>query len=310
MNTTQWSLLAAFFGALIVAGLLLTATGIRGVAVQPGRPATRRQLMWRRMQASMPEAWASKYRMLTAVAALAAVATWVVTLRPVHGLIAAAAVLGLPWIWNPAGTAQRQIVRLEALAEWLQQLAGMHQSSATLETSISASATRCPQAIRPQVRTLAARLRMGVDPAHAYRQFADQFADGAVDNVVLLFLTHTQDHGSGLSNALKTMSQLTSAEANSLRSIDAERNRVRVSTRWVSLISMAMIGYTVTGSWGEVYRTATGQLVLIVLATLFAAALWWLRRMAYTPPDPRLLDPLPTRTTPNHGAVLSDGGVL
>lgn len=97
---------------------------------------------------------------------------------------------------EPAGNAQRQIVRLEALAEWLQQLAGMHQSSATPVAAIDASSARAPAAIRPQVRTLAARLRMGVDPAHAYRQFPDQLADGAVDDVVLLFRSDPHQHPS------------------------------------------------------------------------------------------------------------------
>ena len=240
----------------------------------------------------------AKYRWVAAAAALAAVSTWTLTLRPVQGLMSAAAVLGLPWIWNPAGTAQRQIIRLEALAEWLQQLAGMHQSSATLEAAIDASSTRAPQAIRPQVRTLAARLRMGVDPSHAYRQFADQLADGAVDNVVLSFLTYTQAPGRGFSRALQTMSELTSAEASALRVIDAERNKVRTSTRWVSLISMAFAVYIVTNpSWGAVYRTTVGQLVLILFSGCFAGALLWLRKLAVTPPAPRLLDPLPPAPT-------------
>ncbi|MGW1364906.1 type II secretion system F family protein [Streptomyces chartreusis] len=295
MNSSQWSLLATIFGALLSGGLLLLASGVRGVPVQPDRPVSRFGLWRQQMRSSMPDAWAERYRWLVALAAVAAVIAWAITLRPIQGLVAGAAVLGLPWIWNPAGNAQRQIVRLEALAEWLQQLAGMHQSSATLVAAIDASSTRAPEAIRPQVRTLAARLRMGVDPAHAYRQFADQLADGAVDNVVLLFLTHTQSHGKGLSRALQGMSDLTAAEASALRVIDAERNKVRSSTRWVSLISLALAVYIVTNpSWGAVYRTATGQLVLIVLAGVFAGALWWLRRMAVTPPAPRLLDPLPS----------------
>ncbi|MDI3408351.1 type II secretion system F family protein [Streptomyces cavernicola] len=296
MNTTQWSLLAALFGALIVTGLLLAITGLRGVEDDPARPASRAQERWQRMRATMPEAWATRYRLLCIVAAVAAILTWAYTLRPIQGLMVAVAVLGFPWVWNPAGTAQRQVQRLEAIAEWLQQLAGMHQSSATLETAIAASATRCPQIIRPQVRTLAARLRMGVDPTFAYRQFADQFADGAVDNVALLFLAHTKDHGRGLTRALQTMSQLTASEATALSAIDAERNRARQSTRWVSVICIGFVLYLVTGtSWGDVYRTATGQLVLVALSAGFIAALWWLRRMAVTPPDPRLLDPLPAK---------------
>lgn len=294
MSSGQWSLLAAVCGALITGGLLLVVRG----AMKVPQPLTRPPSPWaqrgRRLKESMPQEWVPRYRLVVGAAALAMVGAWLYTGRPVHGLLAAAAVLGLPWIWNPAGTAERQAVRLEALAEWLQQLAGVHQGGSTLTAAIEASAPRAPAPIRAEVRTLAARLRMGVPPQIAYRQFADQLADGASDNVVLLFLTHTKDHGRGLSKALQSMSEFTSTEARTLRTVDAERNKTRTSTRWVSIVAIILAVYIVSNpSWSGVYRTATGQLVLLAFGIGFAASLLLLRRLAVTRPDPRLQDPLP-----------------
>ncbi|MGW7067108.1 type II secretion system F family protein [Streptomyces sp. NPDC054855] len=302
MSSDQWSLLAALCGALIVGGLLIGGRGATRVAVATGRPSSRWVVRWQAAQASLPEAWARRYRFIVITAALATVGAWLIWARPVHGLLAGVAVVGIPWIWNPAGTSSRQIVRLEALAEWMQQLAGVHETGGTLDSAITASATRAPQVIRPQVRLLAARLRVGANPSHAYRQFADAFVDGAVDNAVMLFLTHAQDHGPGLSRALQSMATLTEQEAISLRSLDAKRAQVRTGTRWVSIISLAIAAYILTNpSWGEIYRTASGQLVMLLLGAMFTGALIGMRKLAQSRPAPRLLAPLAT------AAGLGDG---
>ncbi|MET8210342.1 type II secretion system F family protein [Streptomyces sp. NPDC005373] len=310
MSSDQWNLLAAACGALLVGGLLLLARGWRRVAIQhsPTRPTNKWTIRIQRARADLPEAWRRRYRLITLVALVAMVGAWLYTARPVHGLLAAAAVLGLPWIWNPAGTSERQVVRQEAIAEWMQQLAGVHEAGGTLDSAITTSAARSPLPIRPQVQLLAARLRVGATPSTAYRQFADAFADGAVDNAVMLFLTHAQDHGPGLSRALQSMARLTEQEAINLRTVDAERNKVRTSTRWVSIVSIVLALYVVTNaSWGQVYRTATGQVMLLVFGCLFGAALLWLRKLAITPAAPRLLNALPQQITAATGASVPAG---
>ncbi|MEV0254709.1 type II secretion system F family protein [Streptomyces sp. NPDC050732] len=301
MSTDQWNLLAALCGALLVGGLLVTVRGAAPAPVAGQRPPSRVGVRWQQMRASLPEAWARRYRFIVVLAGLCAVGAWLYWARPVHGLLAAVAVLGIPWIWNPAGTSERQIVRLEALAEWLQQLAGVHESGGTLDSAITASATRAPLAIRPQVRRLAARLRVGSNPPLAYRQFADAFADGAVDNAVMLFLTHAQDHGPGLSRALQSMASLTEQEAISLRTLDAKRSQVRTGTRWVSVISLMIAVYVLTNpSWGDIYRTGQGQLVMLALGSAFGGALVGMRALARSRPAPRLLAALPS-TPGMHG---------
>ncbi|GHC88258.1 type II secretion system F family protein [Streptomyces flavofungini] len=309
MSSDQWNLLAALCGALIVGGLLVAAQGFALAPVAAGRRPSRWVVRWQRAQASLPEAWAARYRLIAWAAGAATVGGWLYWQRPVHGLLAGVAVLGIPWIWNPAGTSERQIVRLEAMAEWMQQLAGVHEAGGTLDSSITTSAPRAPTVIRPQVRLLAARLRVGATPSVAYRQFADEFADGAVDNAVMLFLTHAQEHGPGLSRALQSMASLTEQEAIQLRTVDAKRSQVRTGTRWISVITLLIAAYIFANpSWGEIYRTATGQGVMFVLATVFAAALAWMRKLAQSHPAPRLLDPLPAPAADPRRAAQAPGG--
>ncbi|QCX82275.1 hypothetical protein C9F11_43480 (plasmid) [Streptomyces sp. YIM 121038] len=293
MSSDQWSLLAALCGALVTGGLLAAARGYWPPQLPAGRPPSRWAVRVQQARASLPQAWARRWRLIVLASGAASIGGWWYWQRPVHGLLAGIAVLGVPWIWHPAGTSERQIMRLEALAQWMQQLAGVHESGGTLESAITTSAPRAPAVIRPPVRLLAARLRVGATPAVAYRQFADHFGDGAVDNAVMLFLTHAQQHGPGLSRALQSMASLTEQEAIQLRSVDAKRSQVRTGTRWISVITLLIAAYIFTNpSWGEIYRTPTGQAVMFTLGAAFAAALVWLRALAQSSPPPRLLDEL------------------
>ncbi|MCX4451688.1 type II secretion system F family protein [Streptomyces sp. NBC_01789] len=217
---------------------------------------------------------------------------WVLTGRPVHGLIAGTVILGLPWIWNPAATAEHKVQRLEGLSEWLQQLVSVHEAGTSLEQAIQASAGRAPQAVRDNVRLLAARLRSGLSPEQAYLALGDELGDGDSDNVVLLFLNHIRDRGEGLGYALAEMSTLISDRARNLRAVDADRAKVRTQTRWVGIISLAMATFVIFNpSYGKPFWTLAGQAVLLLGAGLFVGAIVLLRVIASTPPAPRLLTP-------------------
>ncbi|MYS39630.1 hypothetical protein GT025_36460 [Streptomyces sp. SID4920] len=246
--------------------------------------------MWTgRARMSMPEAWARRYRWIAMSAALATVGAWMLTGRPVHGLVAGAVVLGLPWIWHPAATTEHKVKRLEGLAEWLQQLVSVHEAGTSLEQAIRASAGRAPQAVRDDVRLLAARLRSGLSPEHAYLAFGYELGDGDSDNVVLLFLSHIRDRGEGLGYALSEMSAIISKRAHNLRTVDADLAKVRTQTRWVGIISLALAAVCIPA--GKPFLTLTGQMVLLCCAGIFAGALVMLRVIASAAPTPRLLTP-------------------
>lgn len=289
MSLGQLSLLGFVCGLLLLGGLVLLWRGWK----PPAEDLARRPSPWRtrmeRARASMPEAWARRYRWIVAGAGVATVGMWLLTARPVHGLIAGAVVLGAPWIWNPAATAQPQIARLEGLAEWLQQLVSVHESGMSLEQAVRASVGRAPAAVREPVRLLAARLQSGLSPQQAYTAFGDDLADGDSDNIVLLFLTHVTDRGDGLGFALAEMAELTAARAHALRTVDADRGKVRTQTRWVGLIALGLAGlFVFNPEYGAPFWSPVGQLFLMGCAGVFVAALVLLRMITSTPVAPRL----------------------
>ncbi|WP_260679471.1 type II secretion system F family protein [Streptomyces albidoflavus] len=223
---------------------------------------------------------------------------WAWTGWPVHGILAGAAVLGLPFVLNPGTAASQRIERLEALGQWLNHLAGVHQAGISLPQTIRASAKAAPGPIAPNVRALADRLRSGMEAEDAFAHFADELADGVADHVVLLFQSHAVYKGPGLSDALEALAVTIHQQAADARDIEADRAKVRKSSRMVSVvICLVVVGCMLNDAWSGWYKTPLGQLVLALLGGAFAWTLTWLRRIARTKPDPRLIDPLPAHLT-------------
>jgi hypothetical protein len=120
--------------------------------------------------------------------------------------------------------------------------------------------------------------------------------------VELLFQSHAVYKGPGLSDALEALAVTIHQQAADARDIEADRAKVRKSSRMVSVvISIVVVGCMLNEGWSGWYQSPAGQIVLAVLGVMFAWTLSWLRRIARTKPDPRLLDPLP----PSH---LTTGG--
>ncbi|MGI5262500.1 type II secretion system F family protein [Streptomyces angustmyceticus] len=290
MSLGQLGLLGALCGLLVVAGIVLAVRSFRPVPAGRAAAPQRWTGLWERVCDALPGPWAAAYRWILVAAGGAALVMWVWTARPVQGLLAAAVVAGAPWIWHPAGTSTRRIERLEALSAWLQHLAGAHVVGHTLEAAISGAMRQVPGPILESVRVLEARLRMGVDKEDAFRAFADDLDDGAVDNVVLVFLTHVRDRGQGMVETLQALSDLTAKEAASLRTVDAERQKIRTQTRWVAIIVLGL-AWLMGSNFGAVWATFGGQMWLLAMGAVFVGAMVWLRRLSVIKPAPRLLHP-------------------
>ncbi|MFJ4895578.1 type II secretion system F family protein [Streptomyces sp. NPDC088788] len=272
--------------ALGAAGLVAVARGWRPKARGRGARVRGRAA---RAVAELPPGWRDNYRLLLAAAAVAGVVMWAVTGWPVHGLLAAAIVAGLPFILHPGGSGRAEISRLEALAEWLQQLASVRSGGKPLEATIVALDT-VPALLRDEVGALAERLSAGVPARTAYRALADDLGDRVGDDIAQLFMDHVTSRGPGLARALTAQASLVARQAADLRDIDAERAKARSEARRVSLFAIAVVGaILLNGSYAAPFATPLGQLGLVVLAALFILALLWLRRMAAMDAEPRTL---------------------
>ncbi|WP_328380755.1 type II secretion system F family protein (plasmid) [Streptomyces sp. NBC_00440] len=298
MTTSQLALVAACCAVLTVTGIVLAVRELRGRVRDPIKPASRMTGRLQRAKAELPEAWQQRWKYLLGTAGLVTLVVWAWTGWPVHGLLAGAAVLGLPYTLNPGTAATVRIERLEALAQWLNHLAGVHTAGISLPQTIRASAKNAPAPIAQNVRALADRLGAGMEAQDAFARFADELADGVSDHVVLLFQSHAVYKGPGLSDALEALAVTIHQQAADARDIEADRAKVRKSSRMVSVvICVIVIGCMLNNAWSGWYQSPLGQIVLAGLGAAFAWTLSWLRRIARTKPDPRLLDPLPAYLT-------------
>ncbi|MEU4498903.1 type II secretion system F family protein [Streptomyces sp. NPDC023998] len=294
MTTSQLALVAACCAVLALLAVVAAVREVRGRVPDPVKPTSRMAGRIQRAKSELPEKWQRRWRHLVTTAVIVALVVWMWTGWPVHGILAGAAVIGLPYILNPGTAATLRIERLEALGQWLNHLAGVHQAGISLPQTIRASAKGAPEPIAPNVRALADRLRGGTEAQDAFAQFADELADGVSDHVVLLFQSHAVYKGPGLSDALEALAVTIHQQAADARDIEADRAKVRKSSRMVSVvICVVVVGCMLNQAWSGWYQSPIGQIVLAVLGGLFAWTLSWLRRIARTKSDPRLLDPLP-----------------
>lgn len=284
------ALLAMVCGLLTIGGIAGAVAAVRGWSPRPRTSRMRRQQQ--RAFEELPARWREHYRLLLAASVASGILMWAWTGWPVHGLVTAGAVAGWPYIWHPGGSAQARINRLDALAAWLRQLAGVHVAGVPLEQTIQASVANVPAVLRRPVTVLAERLRAGYPPHAAYRAFADDLADGTSDDVVLMFMDHSDNRGPGMARALEKTAQKVAQKTVDAQTVDAERAKVRTNARTVSVFTLAVVTVSMLSTdYTAPYGTLGGQLLLIVLGGLFIVALKWMRRMARPKPEPRLLLP-------------------
>jgi Flp pilus assembly protein TadB len=283
---------ALLAGVCAVVAVLASAAGVafaRGWqpgSSRPARPATRGQ----RTLAALPAAWRRRYRNLVALAAGVGLLVWVVTGWPVHGLLAAAVVAGLPFTLLPDGDNKAHIARLEGLADWLQQIAGVHVVGLSLEQTIRTSAKSAPETVREPVQQLAARLENGWPAESAYAHLGHELGDGMADHAVLLLQSHARHRGAELSNALQWLALSVSEQVADLREVEAERARTRTSARLISLFMIAFITVLlINRDYTAPYGTVQGQALLMLFGGGFAFLLFRLHRMVRPVPQPRLM---------------------
>ncbi|WP_329127270.1 type II secretion system F family protein [Streptomyces sp. NBC_01465] len=307
MTTSQLALYAALFAVLAVAAAALAVREIRGRIPDPAKPPARLALRLHRAKTELPEKWQRRWRHLLGAAGVVTLVVWAYTGWPVQGLIAGGAVLGAPYVWHPGGSAKVRIERLEALAQWLNHLAGIHTAGISLVQTVRSSAKTAPAPIAPQVSALADRLGSGRMDAHqAFALFADELSDGVVDHVVLLLQSHAVYKGRGLADALEALAVTIDQQAADARTVESDRAKVRKSARMNSVvITLVVVGCMLNQAWSAWYSTPLGQIVLAVLGCCYAGTLVWMRRVARSQPDPRLLDPLGSA-----GALLVPAGGL
>lgn len=276
-----WSLL---IGAIFALAVVTFVLGVRKTPVRTKQPAVARardDSRWGRLPRRTQQLAAASVVLGLVIALLT---QWVIAI-----VILPALVLGLPWLLG-SGNAGERIARLEAMEEWTRSLAGVLTVGVGLEQAIIATLRSAPKAIQPEVRLLAARLRARWPTAAALRAFADDLDDSTGDLLAANLLLGAQRRGAGLASVLESVAASVAEDVRARRMIEADRAKPRATARWVTIITMAVLGILfLTNEYVEPYKSGVGQIALAILLALYVGALVWMKRMARGKDLPRFI---------------------
>ncbi|HEX5291928.1 MAG TPA: type II secretion system F family protein [Streptosporangiaceae bacterium] len=271
-------LLAALAGLAVTGGIVLLGRGLLGRGPEPGTPPRRGQ-----------PRLTGPGRRRAVLAAAAALLVYLLTRWPVGGLAAAAAVIFLPRL---GGGGQRQRTEmLEGLEQWIRRLADMVTASRGLEDALGASARSAPAAVAGPVERLAGRLAARSGPEAALRAFAAEIDDPAGDRIAAALIIATGRRGGGARDVLAALAALLARDVAARREIEAERAQHRTTVRWIGLFVGGFTVFSVLNhSYSAPFGTVAGQVVLALVALLYAGGLAWLHRLGNLPTAGRFLD--------------------
>jgi tight adherence protein B len=260
--------LAALCGAAVGLGITFTVMGLRGVEL----PQLRRRTLGARWE---------RRTLRFAVAVVAGVLVGAATGWPVGALLAAAAALALPGLLTEGAAHAALVARIEAIAGWAEMLRDTMAGAAGLEQAITSTAPIAPTPIRREVVTLAGRLGRERFTT-ALRAFADDVADPTCDLVVAALTLAAEHQVHRLGELLGSLAQAAREQATMRLRVEAGRARTRTSVKVIVSVTAALaFGLAILNrTYLEPYNSALGQLVLLVVGCMFAAAFAWLARMA------------------------------
>jgi Flp pilus assembly protein TadB len=282
-SSSALPLLGIVFGAIIGGGIFLLVIAIRGV---PARPQSARG---RKLEQAMRDLLGARGAVALILGALTLLATrWVVAGVGV-------ALLALGWRSLGGATSERRaMARLEGLAAWTESLRDTIAGAVGLEQAIPSSLRAAAPSLREPLARLVDRLHTRMPMPDALRRFADDLDDPGADLIIAALIINSRLRGPGLRDLLGGLSGSVREELDMRRKINADRRSTRRSVQIVVLVAVAvalLLG-VFNHSYVQVYDGALGQAVLVVVAALYAAGFFWLRRLArFDAPERLLADP-------------------
>lgn len=270
------TLVGALIGLGIAGGIALIIAGFVGVA--PTSTSATRSFDWDEIG----------WRLL--VAALAPLITWFVFGWPALGAFIAAIAWTGPRLLGARRRRDELLARTEAVAAWTEMLRDVLSAQAGLREAIAVSAPVAPAAIRAEVQQLAVRCERDSVPA-ALRGFAAALSDPVADLVVAALIIAAERQARDLASLLGQISSSAREQAAMRMRVETGRARTYATSRWMVIITaITGIGMMLSApTFMKPYGTTTGQIVLIVIAAFFGAALSGLVALAKPAQAPRLL---------------------
>ena len=202
------------------------------------------------------------------------------------GWIAGAALAGLAVLAGPkllGGRAARAaaIDRTEAVASWTEMIRDSIVAASGLEEAIVATASVAPRPIAAEVTRLVRRLEHQRMP-EALGAFGAELDHPSGDLVVAALVLAARLEASDLASLLSRLAEATRGEARMRIRVEVGRTRVRTATKVIVGVVAAAVLFLALVNRGylEVYDSPAGQVVLVIVAGVFALGGWLLNRMA------------------------------
>lgn len=269
MNETT-ATLAILAGAMVGGGIFLLVGFFMGVGLLPESESGEASDLLKRLSRR------------TIVAALVGVALLVATRWIVLAVAGAVLVMVWPMLFGGARQEKLAAARIEALATWTESLRDTIAGAVGLEQAIPATVYAAAPVIRDDLALLADRMRVRVPLPTALRQFADDLNDPTADLVVSALIINARLRGPGLRQLLGSLADAARSELDMRQRVSASRAGTRRSAQIVVLFSIAvMLGLALFNrSFVQPYESVQGQMVLLVVVSLFAVGMLWMRRLA------------------------------
>jgi Flp pilus assembly protein TadB len=270
--------LAGCAGGLIVTGIVLLIRELTRKAPPPGTPPPVR------ISISLP----ARRRLL--IAAATGIVVLAITRWPVAMIAAALAVLFLPRITS-GKAARRQAAVLEGLEQWTRRLADMLTASRGLEDALEASARHAPEPVEPAVSALGRRLAARMPAEQALRAFAADIDDPAGDRIAAALIIATGRRGGAVRDVLNSLAIMLGRDVAARREIEAERAQHRTTVKWLTVFVLVFTGFAVLNrAYSAPFSTVPGQVVMALVAALYAGGLFWLHQLGSVPAPGRFLN--------------------
>lgn len=255
----------ALVGALAGAGVLLVAAGVTGRQVFGDGGSL------------FGDAGVARH-VPVAVGGLAA---WSVTGWPVAAVIAVLAVIAARRLFGNRVARDAGIAKTEAVAAWTEMVRDAIGAAAGLEEALTATASIAPEPLRPAVATLVARLQR--EPlASSLVAFGNEVKHPSADLVVAALTIAARMEASDLTGLLTRLADAIRGDARMRIRVEVGRARIRTATKVIVGVVAATVVLLTAFNRGYLaaYDTFGGQLVLAVVAAIFAGGGVLLDRMA------------------------------
>jgi Flp pilus assembly protein TadB len=205
--------------------------------------------------------------------------------------ITVAAVWFLPGMLGRDTRHEREFAVVEAVAAFTEMLRDTLSAAAGLNQSLSVACRHAPEALQPAAVELAERIeaRDGTT-RQALHAFADQIDDPTADLVALALAAASEHPTRDLAGLLSSLASTAREQAAMRTRTAVAQARTRTAIRMITAITvgLALVLLVIDRPYLADYDSATGQVILLWVAGIFALALRWLKSLAAIPAPKRL----------------------